>query len=150
MVVDEGNTFRYVDHVGDVIVLNFWAQNCEPCKKEIPHFNAMYEKYRDDGLEVLILNTETTKTPQTLLDGYVNNTAVASYPIYYSAWPTYTCTFGKYTAENDIKKIFTDSAFLPVTVIIGRDGYVKYAKDKALTEAELEALLVVELNATAE
>ena len=38
---------------GKVILLNFWATWCPPCRQEIPHLNELYNQYKKDGLEVI-------------------------------------------------------------------------------------------------
>jgi len=50
----EGNRFRLSDHLGKkVIVLDFWATWCDPCKASMPHLIELYEKHKDDGLLVV-------------------------------------------------------------------------------------------------
>lgn len=50
----EGNRFRLSDHLGQkVIVLDFWATWCDPCKASMPHLIELYEKHKDDGLLVV-------------------------------------------------------------------------------------------------
>lgn len=41
---------------GKVVWLNFWATWCVPCKRELPDIQALYDEFRDDGLEVLVIN----------------------------------------------------------------------------------------------
>jgi len=48
-----GGRFQLSDHRGkDVVLLDFWATWCDPCKLEIPHLAEIYEKYRGRGLVV--------------------------------------------------------------------------------------------------
>lgn len=48
-----GNTFRMSDLKGKVVILNFWATWCAPCKVEIPWFIDMYNASKGQGLEVV-------------------------------------------------------------------------------------------------
>ena len=52
---NEEETYTLHDSAGKVIVLNFWYTTCGPCVAEIPHFNALQEKYPDD-VDVLIIH----------------------------------------------------------------------------------------------
>ena len=55
----KGNQVSLSDFRGQPVVLNFWATWCSPCRVEIPHLEALYTKYKDQGLVVLGMNTET-------------------------------------------------------------------------------------------
>ena len=48
-----GKTVKLSDYKGKAVVLNFWATWCPPCKTEIPWFEDLADKYRDQGLEVI-------------------------------------------------------------------------------------------------
>ena len=52
-----GDPITLTDLRGKVVVLNFWASWCTPCRAEMPALNAVYEKFRDQGLVVLGVNT---------------------------------------------------------------------------------------------
>ena len=49
----DGETVTLETYKDKVIMLNFWATWCPPCKKEIPDFIKMYDKYEKDGLVIL-------------------------------------------------------------------------------------------------
>ncbi len=49
----DGRRVRLSDHRGKVIVLNFWASWCFPCRYEMPHLQAIHERFEDRGLTVI-------------------------------------------------------------------------------------------------
>ena len=49
----DGDTLRLSDHRGEVVVLNFWATWCAPCRKEIPVFVEMQRELGEDGLQFI-------------------------------------------------------------------------------------------------
>jgi len=53
----DGNTYTVADKKGKVVLVNLWAIWCGPCIAEMPHLIEMQEKYRDQGFEVVGLNT---------------------------------------------------------------------------------------------
>ncbi|MGH7680354.1 MAG: TlpA family protein disulfide reductase [Candidatus Eiseniibacteriota bacterium] len=49
----EGKTVKNTDFLGKVVILDFWATWCGPCKAEIPHLIALQDKYKGQGLEIV-------------------------------------------------------------------------------------------------
>ena len=54
----DGTTFRIADKRGKVLLLNLWATWCGPCRAEMPTLVKMQDQHRDQGLEVIGLNTD--------------------------------------------------------------------------------------------
>jgi len=56
-------TFRLADHLGkDPIVILFWATWCAPCQKELPLYQKLYERYHDEGLQVVAISMDGPNT----------------------------------------------------------------------------------------
>lgn len=48
-----GNTVRLSDYRGKVVILDFWATWCGPCRMEIPGYVKLYDKYKEKGLAII-------------------------------------------------------------------------------------------------
>jgi cytochrome c biogenesis protein CcmG/thiol:disulfide interchange protein DsbE len=85
-ILNTASKASIADYKGDVVVLNFWASWCEPCKAESPDIEAAYAKYKDKGLVVLGADVDDLK-------GSANKFIIENkltYPIlrYTSEWAT--------------------------------------------------------------
>lgn len=104
----QGRTFRIADYKGKVLLINFWATWCPPCRTEIPELVKWQHEYRTLGLQII----GVTHPPQTLLEvrRFTRKTKV-----------NYTIVLG----TKATKLLFTESETLPLTVVIDRAGNVR-------------------------
>jgi peroxiredoxin len=54
----QGKTWHLQDLRGKVVLVNFWATWCPPCRKEMPDLQALYDKFKDQGFVVLAISDE--------------------------------------------------------------------------------------------
>ena len=124
-----GNDVTLSAYKGKVILLDFWATWCGPCKVEIPYFIELYTQYRTQGLQVLGFDVDD---PPPALTAYVERMKM-NYPILIG------------NGEHPLLKEFGPMPGLPTTVIIGRDGTVCSSHtgltEKAVFEETIKALL---------
>jgi peroxiredoxin len=72
----KGNNWALHDLRGKVVLVNFWATWCPPCRKEMPDLDALYQQFKDHGLVILAISDEdATKVKPFLTERPV------SYPI---------------------------------------------------------------------
>jgi peroxiredoxin len=55
-----GNIVKSESLQGKVVILVFWATWCDECRKELPELDILYKKYRNDGLEVIAINLDSS------------------------------------------------------------------------------------------
>lgn len=102
-----GRTFDLAKLKGKVVLVNYWATWCAPCRKEMPKLDAFYQRYHDRGLEIIGISIDFDRD----LDKARRVAQGVSYP----------------TA---LAKAVTDDGFgkpkgVPITWIIDRDGKVR-------------------------
>jgi len=103
-----GNNIRLEDHRGDVVMLNFWASWCGPCRQEMPLMDDIYSRYQDLGFTILAVNVDENRDEALrFLDKVPVN-----YPILYDP-------------ESSVSELYEVPA-MPTTVMIDRDGNARY------------------------
>jgi len=103
-----GPNLRLKEQRGQVVLINFWATWCAPCRKEMPHLNQLYDKYRSSGFVLLGVNVD---------DNAGNATDVAAK--LGVKFPVLLDTDKKVSHLYDLNS-------MPTTVVIDRDGKVRY------------------------
>jgi peroxiredoxin len=63
----QGTPWHLRDLKGKVVLVNFWATWCPPCRKEMPDLQALYDKYRDQGFLVLSISDEDAAKVQPFI-----------------------------------------------------------------------------------
>jgi peroxiredoxin len=63
----QGNSWHLRDLKGKVVLVNFWATWCPPCRKEMPDLQALYDKYKDHGFVVVSISDEEAAKVQPFI-----------------------------------------------------------------------------------
>lgn len=100
----ENGNIRLSEQRGNIVMVNFWASWCGPCREELPKMEALYQEYQDMGFEILAVNVDDEVSKADVL---LNDIEV-SFPVLYDT-------------AGDVSKLYDVSA-MPTTVIIDRDG----------------------------
>jgi thiol-disulfide isomerase/thioredoxin len=103
-----GKNLKLSEMTGNVVLINFWASWCGPCREEMPLLNALHKKYQPLGFTVLGVNVEEQVDGAR---GFLKNVPV-DFPILLDS-------------ENKVSKQYKVIA-MPTTVVVDRDGNMRY------------------------
>jgi len=93
---------------GQVVLINFWASWCGPCRTEMPRLDALYRKYKAAGVTLVGINVEPDSGDAR---NYLKSTPV-TFPILFDT-------------DSKVSKLY-EVAGMPSTVILDRKGTVRY------------------------
>jgi cytochrome c biogenesis protein CcmG/thiol:disulfide interchange protein DsbE len=105
----QGKDIKLADYKGKVLVLNFWATWCPPCRAEIPDFVEAYTANKDKGLEILGLSVDRMTADKLL--PFVNKAKI-NYPIV--------------LADAKIVQDYEPGDYIPATIIIDKKGILRH------------------------
>ena len=118
------------DYSGKIVLLNFWASWCPPCRSEMPAMQQVYESYRDEGLEVVAVNM-THQDSLSDVQSFLN--------IYQLTFPVMLDMRGESALKYQVRA-------LPTTFLIDRAGVIREVVvggplTKAFLEVKIKQLL---------
>lgn len=117
----KGRTFRLSDQKGKVVLINFWATWCPPCRAETPELIRWQRQYGPQGLQVVGITYPPERISQ--VRDFSRRLRI-NYPLALGTKAT--------------KSLFTSSETLPITVVIDRNGNVAAIIEGILLPEEFE------------
>jgi peroxiredoxin len=104
----DGKTVTLGQFKGDVVMINFWASWCGPCRQEMPLLDDIYKQYKDMGFVLIGVNVEP--------DTHNANAWLAQTPVSYPILSD---------PKSAVSQLYQVQA-MPTTVIIDRQGVVRF------------------------
>ena len=119
----QGRTHTLADYEGKVLVLNFWATWCPPCRAEIPDFVEAYDELNGQGLEIIGVTMENISAAD--LEDFARDMKM-----------NYTVAFG----TEEVARSYRPGQYIPATIIIDKKGVIRH---RHVGSMEKDALLKV-------
>jgi len=107
----DGKVVTWDQFKGKVVVLDFWATWCPPCRTEIPGYIALQKKYAADGLVIVGISLDTDG-PEVVRK-FMKDIGI-NYPVV--------------IADDQVQELFAPIDGIPTTFIIDRDGLIRDKK----------------------
>jgi peroxiredoxin len=123
----KGNYQSLDSFSGQVVVLNFWATWCVPCRVEMPSFEKLYRRYRSEGVTVLAVTLD--KNSKQKVESFVDEHGI-SFPILLDE-------------EGKVERLYP-SMTIPFTYVIDREGRVVARVDGAKNWGSKETFEAIE------
>jgi thiol-disulfide isomerase/thioredoxin len=108
-----GENMRLSEHYGEVVLINFWATWCGPCRQEMPKLDEIYGKYRRAGLVLFSVNLDDDQNLDEARE--MATTLRVSYPVLFDA-------------RKEVSRAY-QAGTMPLTVLIDRNGVVRYISE---------------------
>jgi peroxiredoxin len=118
----DGRNVRLDELRGQVVLVNFWATWCGPCREEMPRLDTLYQKYRKSGFVLLGVNVDDD--PKTALATLAKLNV--TFPVLFDS-------------DKKVSKLY-DLNTMPSTIVIDRDGKMRFLHRgyRAGTEGDYE------------
>lgn len=135
----DGDNVSLSDFEGNVVLVDFWATWCGPCKQELPHLQEMVDELGDQGLTVLAISTDDARD-KAKVKPYIRRSGFTM-PVLYDT-------------QSEVLTAYNPAKTLPFLVVVGRDGQIAGVHsgynpgDEVALREEVEALLTSTAAAT--
>lgn len=116
----DGDEIALSDHRGEVVLINFWATWCPPCRVEMPDLEAVYRQHGDEGFEILGVDQ---REPVDLVEDYVTERGFS--------WVFLL------DEDFDVSRDYSATS-IPKSILVDRDGTVAHIWTGTLTRTQLE------------
>ena len=103
-----GENLRLSEQRGEVIMLNFWASWCGPCRQEMPELDELHTKYRELGFSVFGINVDAQRS--------MAEKVLAEIPVDFPIL---------FDTDNLVSELYSVDA-MPMTVLVDRDGAIRH------------------------
>ena len=130
----QGKMHNLSDWRNQLVVLNFWATWCPPCREEIPEFIQLQKRYGKHGVQVIGVALDNLEDVKEFY-----KTEGMNYPV----------LIGEQDAFNIMAEFGETTGSLPYTVVLSTDGKIVARKLGALDLPRMEALIKPHLSTTA-
>ena len=117
----QGRTVRLSDYRGKVVLVNFWATWCPPCRAEIPDLVRLQREYAKQGLQIIGVTYPPERRARVLR---FTRRLKVNYPVA--------------LGTRETKALFSSDETLPLTIIVDRDGKVRETISGILLPDEFE------------
>lgn len=118
-----GKEVTLSENFGKPIVVNFWATWCGPCVSELPYFEDLYEKYKDDVTFMMVNMTDGYQEKLEDVKQFMQNNSY-TFPVYYDT---------NYSAANAYRV-----SSVPMSLFIEENGEIEDTHLGAMSESVLE------------
>jgi peroxiredoxin len=106
----EGKTVRLSDYLGkNPVLIDFWATWCNPCKVELPHLEAIYQLYKDQGLIFMAISEDSPRSVSKVKPYVRSKGFEAIIPL---------------DPDGQVLRKFFGDNTLPYTILINREGKI--------------------------